>query len=78
MTDLHKTIRRRSRETFAHYQKRIVVSLERGDLIGMRLERTRTTYRATLDDVFRQLAHWHADAERARKQAERKLQTLNR
>jgi hypothetical protein len=78
MTDLHKTIRRRSRETFAHYQKRIVVSLERGDVIGMRLERTRTTYRATLDDVYRQLAHWHADAQRARKQAERKLRNLNR
>ncbi len=78
MTDLHKTIRRRTRTTFAHYQKRIVVSLERGDLLAMRLERTRTTYRATLDDVFRQLAHWHAEAERARKQTDRKLRHLTR
>lgn len=78
MTDLTKTIRRRSVDTFAHYQKRIVVSLERGDLLALRLERTRTTYRATLDDVFRQLAHWHAEAERARKHTERKLQSLTR
>ena len=78
MTDLEKTIHRRTRATFAHYQKRIVVSLERGDLIGMRLERTRTIYRATLDDVFRQLAHWHAEAETARKRAAKKLRNLNR
>ena len=78
MTELEKTIRRRTRATFAHYEKRIVVSLERGDLIGMRLERTRTTYRATLDNVFRQLAFWHAEAERARKRANRKLQTFTR
>lgn len=78
MTDLTKTIRRRTVDTFAHYQRRIVVSLERGDLLALRLERTRTTYRATLDDVFRQLAHWHAEAERARKRTERKLQSLTR
>ena len=60
MTDLHKTIRRRSREQFAHYRRRIVVSLEPGDVIGMRLERTRTTYRAPLASVFRTLADWHA------------------
>ena len=78
MTDLLKAVRRRSRDTFAHYQKRIVVSLEPGDLLAMRLERTRTTYRATLDDVFRQLAFWHAEAERARKRAERKLRNLTR
>ena len=78
MTDLAKPVRRRCREHFAHYRKRIVVSLEPGDVLAMRLERTRTTYRATLDDVFRQLAHWHADAECARKRSERKLRSLTR
>ena len=78
MTELTKTIRRRTVDPFAHYQKRIVVSLERGDLLALRLERTRTTYRATLDDVFRQLAHWHAEAERARKRTERKLRSFTR
>ena len=37
----------------------------------MRLEKSRTTYRAELDDVFRQLAHWHALAEVRRKREER-------
>lgn len=78
MTALTKTIRRRTVDPFAHYHKRIVVSLERGDLLALRLERTRTTYRASLAAVFRQLAHWHADAEHARKRTERKSRTLAR
>ena len=77
MTDLHKTIRRRSRDQFAHYRKRIVVSLEPGDVIGMRLERTRTTYRAPLASVFRTLADWHARAEARAKREARKLKRLN-
>jgi hypothetical protein len=71
MTDLAKPVRRRCREPFAHYHKRIVVALEPGDVIAMRLERTRTTYRATL-------AVWHARAEARRKREERKARTFNR
>ena len=77
MTDLHKTIRRRSHDQFAHYRKRIIVSLEPGDVIGMRLERTRTTYRAPLASVFRTLADWHARAEARAKREARKLKRLN-
>ena len=77
MTDLHKTIRRRSRDQFAHYRKRIVISLEPGDVIGMRRERTRTTYRAPLASVFRTLADWHARAEARAKREARKLKRLN-
>ena len=77
MTDLHKTIRRRSRDQFAHYRKRIVISLEPGDVIGMRLERTRTTYRAPLASVFRTLADWHARAEARAKREARKLKHWN-
>jgi len=72
MTELTKTVRRRTRSPFAHYRKRIVVILEPGDILAMRLERTRTTFRASLPTVFRQLAEWHASAERSRKLAERK------
>ena len=72
MTDLEKTVRRLTRTPFAHYRKRIVVILEPGDILAMRLERTRTTFRASLPAVFRQLAEWHASAERKRKVAERK------
>jgi hypothetical protein len=78
MTDLHKTIRRRSSCAFAHYRKRIVVSLEPGDILGMRLERTRTTYRAPLANVFRTLADWHARAEARAKREARKLKLQSR
>ena len=64
-------MRRRTRDPFAHYRRRIVVSLEPGDVLAMRLERTRTTYRATLAVVFRTLADWHARAEVRRRQEER-------
>jgi hypothetical protein len=67
MTDLTRPVARRTRTAFAHYRRRIVVSLEPGDTLAMRLERTRTTYRASLARVFRQLADWHALAELERK-----------
>lgn len=76
MTDLARPVRRRSREPFAHYRKRIVVSLEPGDVIAMRLERTRTTFRAPLAAIYRTLADWHARAEIRRKREERKLRRL--
>jgi hypothetical protein len=50
-----------------HYRRRIVVVLEPGDVLAMRLERTRAIYRATLADVFRQLIEWHVQRERPRK-----------
>ena len=77
MTELVKPVRRRSRDQFAQYRKRIVVSLEPGDVLAMRLERTRTTYRATIAAVFRTLADWHARAEARRKREERKARKLN-
>jgi hypothetical protein len=64
MTELQKSVRRRTRSPFGHYRKRIVVSLEPGDILAMRLERSHTTYRAMLSAVFQQLADWHAAAER--------------
>jgi hypothetical protein len=44
----------------------------------MRLERTRTTYRAPLASVFRTLADWHARTEARAKREARKLKFLNR
>ncbi len=77
MTDLARLVRRRSREEFAHYRKRLVVSLEPGDVLAMRLERTRTTFRAPLAAIYRTLAEWHARAEMRRKREERKLRKLS-
>jgi hypothetical protein len=72
MTDLDKPVRRRTREPFAHYKRRLIVVLEPGDVLAMRLERSRTVYRAPLETVFRQLAEWNAQAEARRKREERK------
>jgi hypothetical protein len=72
MTELKKPIRRRSCFPFAHYRKRIVVTLEPGDTIAMRLERTHTPYRGTLAAVYRQLVEWHVAAERREKWLARK------
>ena len=72
MTEITRTLKRRTRTPFAHYKRRIVVILEPGDVLAVRLEGTRTTYRADIDSVFRQMAHWHALAEIRRKREERK------
>jgi len=71
MTELNKPVRRKTRLPFAHYRRRIVVTLEPGDTIAMRLERTRTTW-APLSVVFHQFAEWHTLAQHWQKQAERK------
>jgi hypothetical protein len=78
MTEIHKPFSRRTRAPFAHYRRRIVVTLEPGDVLTMRLEKTRTRYSAPLGDVFRLLARWHANAEAARKREERKARTAGR
>ena len=72
MTELEKAVRRRSRFPFAHYRKRIVVILEPGDIIAMRLERTRTYYRSTLAAVYRQLVEWQVAFRRREKLLARK------
>ena len=72
MTELERPIKRRSRLPFGHHRKRLVVMLHAGDKIAMRLEKSRTWYWAELDDVFRLLAQWHAERERARIRCKRK------
>lgn len=73
MTELQKTIHRRTARTFAHYDKRIVVSLEPGDVLAMRLEGERTTFRAPLANVYRVLAGWHADEAVARRREDKRM-----
>jgi hypothetical protein len=72
MTELHKPVRRRTRLPFAHYRRRIVVILEPGDVLAMRLERTRTLYRAPIASIYRLLVEWHVNAIRREKQKARK------
>jgi hypothetical protein len=72
MVRLKKKWSRVTARPFAHYEKPIVVTLLPGDLIAMHLLRTRTRYEAPIAEVFRVLAGWHAEAERARKRDERR------
>jgi len=72
MTDLERHVIRRSRFPFAHYKKRIVMAFEPGDVVAMRLERTRTWYRGSVAGVFRQLTVWHVEAKRREKRQARK------
>ena len=73
MTDLLKPIKRRTKLPFGHYRKKIIVQLEPGDIISMKLERSRTWYTAPLDDVFLTLAQWHANARRKERRLSRKF-----
>jgi hypothetical protein len=72
MTGLERRVIRRSRFPFAHYRKRIVVILEPGDCVAMRLEKTRTLFRAPIAAVYRQLVEWHVAAIRREKRLARK------
>ena len=72
MTELENPVRRRTRFPFAHYRKRIVVILEPVDCVAMRLERTRTLFRAPIAAVYRQLVQWHVEAKRREKRLARK------
>ncbi len=72
MTELKKTVRRRTRLPFAHYRKRIVVILEPIDCVAMRLEKTRKLFRAPIPAVYRQLVEWHVAALRREKRQARK------
>ena len=77
MTDLEKPVRRRTRFPFAHYCKRIVVILEPGDCVAMRLNgRAHAFSRNSIGSVYRQLVEWQVEAERREKQLARKRRRM--
>ena len=63
MTDLAKPVSRRCRDKFQHYGRRIIATLEPGDVLAMRLERSHVTYRAPISAIYFKMAQWHATAE---------------
>ena len=65
MTDLNKRVKRRS--IHPHRGRRIVISLELGDLIGLREERTRKTYYFPIAAAFDFAVKMHVAALRAAK-----------
>ena len=71
-TELRRTVTRRCAEPHDHRGKRLVVSLEPGDVIGFREERSRKKHVAPLARVYRQVLVWHVEAARAERKRGRK------
>jgi hypothetical protein len=62
MTNLTKPVTRRGTLPFLHHGKPLIVTLEPGDTLAMRLEGHPTVHRAPLSRVFIQLCLWTAEA----------------
>lgn len=70
MTDLDKMVKRRGR--IPYRGRRIVVSLEPGDMLGFRLERTRRTEYLTIAGCYERAVMIRVNAERMEKRKARK------
>ena len=56
----NKTTTRHGPAPFLHYGKPLLVTLEPGDILAMRLEGHPTVHRAPLAKIFVQLCYWTA------------------
>jgi hypothetical protein len=74
MTDLNKRVARRTFATKRERSKtrRIIVSLEPGDVLGFRLERTRMTYHVSVEGAYDWAAQCYADAIRRERKMKKK------
>ena len=68
-TELRNTVTRRCTEPYDHRKKRLVVTLEPGDVIGFREERSRKKFTATLARVYRQVLVWNVETAQALRKA---------
>lgn len=71
-TELRKAVCRRCVEPYDHRRKRLIVSLEPGDTISFREERSRQRFIAPLARVYRQVLLWNVDARRAEKRKKKR------
>lgn len=72
MIEINKVIKRRSNYEYDRNRK-LVVILEPGDILGMREAGRRTVYRAGLGRIFIQLARWYAQDQANKKALAKKL-----
>lgn len=70
-TTLNKVVVRRCGKA-QHNGKQIVVMIEPGDTIAVRLHGKRTVYRGAIEKVYWVLAKWHAMDEAKKRAAEKK------
>ena len=66
MANLVRPVTRRCTLPFLHYGKPLIVTLEPGDVLAMRLEGHRTIRRAPLSQVFIWLCLWAAVSRKAK------------
>ena len=80
MTPLHKTVRRVTIDEYGYGRNRrkLVVALEKGDLVTLREQGRRTRYTARLFDVYWWLLRCEADKIRMEKLRERKARQAGR
>lgn len=72
VTELRKSVIRRTAGTFDHRKRRLIVRLEPGDVLSMKEIRTRKWFTAPLSRVFRQIVQWNVLSETTIKQLRRK------
>ena len=72
MTDLKKTVSRRTVAPYSNARRRLVVALMPGDVIAIREERRRKWYVAPVGRVYQQVMEWNLAQERAQRRAARK------
>jgi len=75
VTELRKTVCRRCVDPHDHRRKKLVVSLEPGDVLSFREERSRKRFSAPLARVFRQVLIWNVDALRVEKRKNKRRST---
>jgi len=72
VTELRRTIIRRTTGTFDHRKRRLIVRLEAGDVISVKEERCHKWFSAPVSRVFHQIVLWNVQAEKAIKKLRRK------
>lgn len=61
--ELRRTVTRRCADPYNHRGRKLVVSLEPGDVISFREERGRTRFSAPLAKVFQQIVRWNVESQ---------------
>ena len=74
MTELTKTIRRVTVETYGYGKRarKLVAAFEKGDLVTIREHRRRAKFSARIYDIYCWMLHCHADRIRMEKLRQRK------
>ena len=72
VTELRRTIIRRTTGSFDHRKRRLIVRLEPGDVISVKEERCHKWFTAPISRVFHQIVQWNVQAEKAINKIRRK------